>query len=202
MSSRSTGPSARRVTLQSIAERVGVSRMTVSNAFSRPDQLSAELRERILAAADELGYAGPDPAARTLARGTSGAVGIVFTDSLRYAFSDVVATTFMAGLAAQFEPAGLAMTVISLPRDGRQPPGGGVALDGAIVYSVDANSPAMPWLRRRGIPLVYVDQRPAAGTTTVNVDDRGGARAIAEHLLALGHRDIGIITEGLSAPYD
>ena len=38
-----------KVTLQSIADRVGVSRMTVSNAFSRPDQLSADLRERILA---------------------------------------------------------------------------------------------------------------------------------------------------------
>ena len=53
-----------RVTLQTIADRVGVSRMTVSNAFSRPDQLSADLRQRILSAADELGYAGPDPAAR------------------------------------------------------------------------------------------------------------------------------------------
>ena len=44
--------------------------MTVSNAFSRPDQLSAELRERVLATAGELGYVGPDPAARALARGT------------------------------------------------------------------------------------------------------------------------------------
>ena len=40
-----------RVTLQTIAERVGVSRMTVSNAFSRPDQLSVALREKILATA-------------------------------------------------------------------------------------------------------------------------------------------------------
>jgi hypothetical protein len=50
-----------RVTLQTVADRVGVSRMTVSNAFSRPDQLSAGLRERSLAAAGELGYAGPEP---------------------------------------------------------------------------------------------------------------------------------------------
>ena len=72
-----------KVTLQTIADRLGVSRMTVSNAFSRPDQLSAELRERILAAADELGYVGPDPAARALARGTTGAVGVLLTDSLQ-----------------------------------------------------------------------------------------------------------------------
>src|SRR3954447_17288779 len=57
-----------RVTLQSIADRVGVSRMTVSNAFSRPDQLSAALREKVLAAAAELGYVGPAPPPRALGR--------------------------------------------------------------------------------------------------------------------------------------
>ena len=50
-----------RVTLKTVAEHVGVSPMTVSNAFSRPDQLSAALREKILATAAELGYAGPGP---------------------------------------------------------------------------------------------------------------------------------------------
>ena len=90
-----------RVTLQTIADRVGVSRMTVSNAFSRPDQLSAALRDRILAAAGELGYVGPDPAARALARGTTGAVGIVLTDSLRYAFTDLVATQFLGAIAEE-----------------------------------------------------------------------------------------------------
>ena len=77
-----------KVTLQTIADRVGVSRMTVSNAFSRPDQLSAELRDKIMAAADELGYVGPDPAARVLATGSAGTVGVLLTDSLSYAFED------------------------------------------------------------------------------------------------------------------
>ena len=45
-------------TLAAVAARVGVSRTTVSNAYNRPDQLSAELRDRILAAAAELGYSG------------------------------------------------------------------------------------------------------------------------------------------------
>ena len=45
-----------RVTLQTVADKVGVSRMTVSNAFSLPDQLSETLRSTILAAAAELGY--------------------------------------------------------------------------------------------------------------------------------------------------
>jgi hypothetical protein len=88
-----------RVTLQTVADRVGVSRMTVSNAFSRPDQLSTALREKVLAAAAELGYVGPDPAARALARGTAGAIGILMTDSLAYAFSDEVATGFLGAVA-------------------------------------------------------------------------------------------------------
>ena len=50
-----------KVTLQSIADEVGVSRMTVSNAFSRPEKLSADLRERILAVADALWIEITDP---------------------------------------------------------------------------------------------------------------------------------------------
>ena len=84
-----------RVTLQTIADQVGVSRMTVSNAFSRPDQLSADLRERMLAVADELGYAGPDPAARALASGTTGAMGVLLSDALTWAFTDDVAMAFL-----------------------------------------------------------------------------------------------------------
>src|SRR4026209_353047 len=102
-----------RVTLQTIADRVGVSRMTVSNAFSRPDQLSADLRGRILTAAEELGYAGPDPSARALARGTAAAVGVLMTDSLRDAFADEVATTFLGAIAEELTPTGFALTLLS-----------------------------------------------------------------------------------------
>ena len=102
-----------KVTLQSIADRVGVSRMTVSNAFSRPDQLSSELRERILAAADKLGYVGPDPAARALARGRTGSIGLLLTDSLSEAFEDLVATEFLSSVADALTHEGLAVTLLT-----------------------------------------------------------------------------------------
>ena len=89
------------VTLQTVADRVGVSRMTVSNAFSKPDQLSAPLRKKILDAAKQLGYAGPDPAARALVRGTSGSVGVLMTDSLSYAFTDEVSTGFLSAISEE-----------------------------------------------------------------------------------------------------
>jgi DNA-binding LacI/PurR family transcriptional regulator len=187
-----TGSMAR-VTLQTIADRVGVSRMTVSNAFSRPDQLSAELRDRILEAATELGYAGPDPTARALARGTTGAVGVLLTDSLAYAFTDEVATGFLGAVVEELAPTGLAFTLLSSDAHGGVVPARDVAIDGALVYSCRPHSDARDWLVRRQLPLVFVDQDPVAGVPCVNVDDRGGARAAAQHLLDLGHRRIGIV---------
>jgi DNA-binding LacI/PurR family transcriptional regulator len=182
-----------RVTLQTIADRLGVSRMTVSNAFSRPDQLSEELRTRILATADELGYVGPDPTARALARGASGAVGVVLTDSLRVAFTDQVATAFLGAVADELAPTGFALTLLTSGGLGNAVPARDVALDGAIIYSCEADSPSRQWLMRRKLPLVFVDQDPVAGIPSVNVDDRGGARAAAQHLIDLGHRRVAIV---------
>jgi DNA-binding LacI/PurR family transcriptional regulator len=186
-----------RVTLQTIADRVGVSRMTVSNAFSRPDQLSSELRGRILSAAEELGYAGPDPSARALARGTTGSVGVLLTDSLGYAFSDEVATTFLGAIAEELSPTGLALTLLSASDQTNIVPARDVPMDGALVYSCNTESLAVDWLKKRKLPMVYVDQVPAPGIPSINIDDRSGARAAAQHLVDLGHRRVGIITANI-----
>ena len=189
-----------RVTLQTIADRVGVSRMTVSNAFSRPDQLSADLRGRILSAAEELGYAGPDPSARALARGTAGAVGVLLTDSLRDAFADEVATTFLGAIADELTPTGLALTLLSAAEQPGMIPARDVPMDGALVYSCNTHSSAVDWLKRRKLPLVFVDQAPSPGFPSVNIDDRAGARAAAQHLVDLGHQRIDIVVANLAGP--
>jgi len=183
-----------RVTLQTIADRVGVSRMTVSNAFSRPDQLSDALRERILETATALGYAGPDPAGRALARGTTGAVGVLLTASLRHAFDDEVATGFLASMATELGPTGLAITLLSTNAVDEVIQARDVAMDGAVVYSCNPDNGAVDWLRRRGLPLAFADQEPVADVSCVNVDDRGGARAAAQHLVALGHRRVAVLS--------
>jgi DNA-binding LacI/PurR family transcriptional regulator len=192
-----------RVTLKTVAERVGVSPMTVSNAFSRPDQLSAALRERILATAAELGYAGPDPAARTLARGATGTVGILFHGTPRYAFSDEFAARFLAEIAEALGHGGLALTLLPNAGTPEVLPVRDVAMDGAIIYSCSANEASFGWLRKRRLPLVLVDEPSnddLDGYSGVNVDDRAGARAAAAHLVALGHRRIGVFTVGPAVP--
>lgn len=191
-----------RVTLQTVADRVGVSRMTVSNAFSRPDQLSSTLRRRILDAAADLGYVGPDPAARALARGTTGAVGVLLTESLRYAFTDEVATSFLGTIAEALAPTGLALTLLTTStRQDDVVPARDVAMDGALVYSCETESTDLGWLIRRRLPLAFVDQPPAPGIPSVNVEDRLGARAAAQHLVDLGHERVGILTAAPDGPY-
>jgi DNA-binding LacI/PurR family transcriptional regulator len=182
------------VTLQTVADKVGVSRMTVSNAFSRPDQLSDELRKKILAAAEELGYWGPDPSGRALARGRSGAVGVMLTDSLQHAFTDQFATVLMAAIAGELAPTGLALTLLTAVNPGEALAARDVALDGAMVFSCSDSLVSVDWLRRRRLPMVFIDQEPQPDDTCVNIDEAGGARAAVEHLVGLGHTRIAILT--------
>jgi DNA-binding LacI/PurR family transcriptional regulator len=188
-----------RVTLKTVAERVGVSSMTVSNAFSRPDQLSAALREKILAAAAELGYAGPDPAARTLARGATGTVGILITDSLRHAFTDEFSAEFLSAIAEELARGGLALTLLPPDGIGDVVPTRDVAMDGAIVYSCRVGADGIEHLRRRRLPLVQVDQPEDPLMTSVKIEDRVGARQAAQHVVDLGHRRVALVGVGSEA---
>ncbi len=183
-----------RVTLQTIADAVGVSRMTVSNAFSRPDQLSTALRDTILAAAAELGYTGPDPAARALARGSVGAIGVVLTDSLEEAFLDPVASAFFGAVAATLAPTGVAVSLIPAAKTGGHVTARDLAIDGALVCACQPDAEAVTWLRRRGLPLVFVDNDAPPGYPSVTLDERAGGRSAAQHLIDLGHRDIAVLT--------
>src|ERR1700743_1411758 len=94
------------ITLQSLADQLGCSAKTVSNAFNRPDQLSAATRERVLALAAELGYPGPNPLAAGLRRGRVSAIGFVYANPLSYAFEDPVIIALLAGISAVAEGGG------------------------------------------------------------------------------------------------
>ena len=190
-----------RVTLQTIADAVGVSRMTVSNAFSRPDKLSQDLRDRILAVAKDLGYVGPDPAARALARGATGVVGVLFSTMLRNVFAEEVTTAFLGAVADGLVGSGLSLALLTTDDAGGWIPARDVPMDATLVFTSGFHAPTMGWLRKRGLPLVLVDQEPLPGVAAVNVDDHEGARLAAAHLVELGHRRIGIVTVGMAEPY-
>jgi DNA-binding LacI/PurR family transcriptional regulator len=198
--------SARRPTLRDVATRLGVSAKTVSNAYRRPDQLSAELRDRIMAAAAEVGYPGPNPLAAGLVSGRVGAVGVAYANRLSYAFDDPVARELLAGMAhiAESAQAGLLLLPGSADPQQRVAALNDAIIDGLIAYSLADDDPLLTATLTRRLPLVVIDQpRPAELANLdvyvpwIGVDDRAAARQIAEHLLQLGHRHLGVISFGL-----
>jgi DNA-binding LacI/PurR family transcriptional regulator len=76
-----------------------------------------------------------------------------------------------------------------------------VPTDGAVAYAADPESPALAWLERRKVPLVYVEMKAPINAAGVIIDDRGGAATAAEFVLGLGHRHIALFTFGLGDPW-
>jgi DNA-binding LacI/PurR family transcriptional regulator len=189
----------RRATLASLAAELKVSRTTISNAFNRPDQLSADLRERVLATAKRLGYAGPDPVARSLRTRKAGAVGLVMAEPLTYFFSDPAARDFVAGVAQSCEEVGQGLLLVAVGPTRSRPDGTsavlGAGVDGFVVYSVDDDDPYLQVVLQRRLPVVVVDQpKGLAGVSRVGIDDRAAMRTVADYVLGLGHREIGLLT--------
>jgi DNA-binding LacI/PurR family transcriptional regulator len=196
----SRGPAPRRrATLASLAAELKVSRTTISNAYNRPDQLSADLRERVLATAKQLGYAGPDPVARSLRTRRAGAVGLILTEPLNYSFRDPAALDFVAGLAESCEEVGQGLLLVAAGPNRSVSDGTAAVLaagvDGFVVYSASDDDPYLQVVTQRALPIVVVDQ-PAEvpGASRVGIDDRAAMRSVADHVIGLGHRDIGVLT--------
>lgn len=186
------------VTLKTVAQAVGVSPSTVSNAYNKPDQLSAALRERILATAHDLGYAGPDASARALRSGKAGAIGVLFTDKLAYAFSDPYAVGFLAGLAEVAEE--FSTSLLLMPLSSADLVGGSnavqqAAIDAAAIFCVPSGHPAVDILHARGIPAVSTDRGDHPDLSWVAIDEVEAAAKLGQHLARLGHRDVVVLVD-------
>lgn len=189
-----------RVTLRQVAEAAGVSAATVSNAYNpaRHDQLSLELRERIVEIGESLGFAGPDPAGRALRKGQAEAVGVLLSARLSYAFSDPFAIEFLAGLAEEVEFHDLSVVLVPLS-DGEDEPGDGLnavrraSIDALAVLTLPGDHPAAVLARARGIRLVLNNPTDDPDDTWVVVDDRRAGTLLGQHLSELGHRDVVVV---------
>ncbi len=191
----------RKATLASLAAELGVSRTTVSNAYNRPDQLSPQLRQRVLDTARRIGYPGPDPVARSLRTRQAGAVGLIFTETLSYAFRDPAAVGFLEGLALACEEAGTGLLLVPAAPGGSPDPGivHRAAVDGFVVYSMPDDDPYIAAVLQRPMPAVIVDEPVGVvGVDWVGLDDRAACAAIGRHLVELGHRRVGVIASRLS----
>jgi DNA-binding LacI/PurR family transcriptional regulator len=185
-----------RPTLAAVAARAGVSASTASLAFSGHGPVSDDTRAKVLAAAAELGYGGPDPLAQSLRRGRSGIIGALIPARIGVSFRDPVLIQTLDGLAEEISAIGAGLLLLP----DHDPGSGYVSVTDApvdAVVFVGCNADALgtlDLLRRRNIPIVQIEGSPDADVHTVSVDNRGGVRLLAEHMRGLGHRRVALVT--------
>ncbi|WP_197517556.1 LacI family DNA-binding transcriptional regulator [Microbacterium karelineae] len=195
-------PVGRPPTIIEVAARAGVSKSLASRALRGERGVADATRRRIHLAAAELGYR-INSAARSLARGRSGIVGVVLNDIGNPHFAGVVAgveaeacerglrTIIGHGAGSPTELTRQIETMLEL------------RVDGVIVVSSWAPVGSLA-LAARSAPVVVVARlaEPPAGVDMVASDDVAGARGAAEHLLALGRRRLAYVTRSTSATSD
>src|SRR5215212_6184271 len=183
------GGRRRRPTMTDVAHAAGVSAMTVSYVYSRPERVSEASAEKVRRAAQRLGYPGPHPGARSLRRGRTGSVGVVLGEPLTYAFEDPQAARFLAGVARVCATERIGLTLVPIT-------GGAddvdrvaeAAVDGFVVWTTADDDPVVDAVAATGLPAVIHAGPRRRGLAVVGIDDRAAARAIGAEAFAGARR--------------
>jgi DNA-binding LacI/PurR family transcriptional regulator len=189
-----------RPTSADVAARAGVSRTTVSFVLNyRTDvQISDETRQRVLRAASELGY-HPHAPARQLAGGRSHILGLVMRQTPEQIAGDAVLAETLRGVASAARAVGSRVMVEPLPPSGTYDRLlRAQHVDGLIVSGPRIDDPSLLGLVREGFPVVLQGSLPGLDVPSIDVDNVAGARGAVEHLVSLGHRRIGFVS---NAPF-
>jgi DNA-binding LacI/PurR family transcriptional regulator len=191
---------ARPIRLTDVAKEAGVSHGTASNVFSRPEIVRGEVRERVLAAANKLGYAGPDPRGRMLRAGKVNAIGVATAEPLAYFFDDPFARVVMSGIGEACDRTGAGISLVSAANNEQLAWNIRSALvDGFIVFCLENGSQLVDLTRERGLPFVALDFGFDDETiSALGVDDVEGGRRAARHLTELGHRRFAVLSLALA----
>ncbi|MBB4968859.1 DNA-binding LacI/PurR family transcriptional regulator [Saccharothrix violaceirubra] len=132
--------------------------------------------------------------ARSLRTRKAGAVGLLLTENLSYAFRDPAAIGFLEGLALACEDAGQGLLLV--PASPEREDVASVhraGVDGFVVYSVPDDDPHLAAVLERPVPTVVCDQPDLGNVDRVGIDDQAAMTELARHLISLGHRRIGVV---------
>lgn len=187
-------PASSRPNLAAVAKLAGVSASTASLAFSGAGPVSEATRARVLAAAEKLDYAGPDPRAQSLRRGRSGVVGVVMEDRLRDAFRDPMNVAMLDGIADELGCANLSMLLLTESSQGGTDLST-APMDGVVLIGCSTRlDPSVVVFRQRGIHVVAVEAQHMPDVLPIDLDNRDASARAARYLKQLGHRSVAMVT--------
>src|ERR671915_1474111 len=193
MGIRESGTSAarrrRRPTMTDVARAAGVSAMTVSYVYSRPERVAEAPAAKVRGAAGQLGYPGPHPGARLLRRGRAGSLGVVLGEPLTYAFEDPQAARFLAGVAGVCATERVGLTLV--PITGALSDVDRVAeaaVDGFVVWTTADDDPVVDAVAATGLPAVVHGGPRRDDLPFVAIDDQAAARVVAAETFAAARR--------------
>lgn len=196
MPSRRTGeqPGRRgKPTSSDVAAAAGVSRSAVSFAFNNPQRIATATRERILAAAQELGYT-PNTLARMLQSGATQSLGVLLPQRLARIMENPYYSRFLMGVGQVCDQEGYTLLLTPPLQDSVLKAIPYAAVDGFIVCGLETDRGEVAELVRRDIPFVLIDSDRYENAPSVDVDDHGGAREVTRYLLELGHRRLAVLS--------
>jgi len=181
------------VSIKEVATAAGVSVGTVSNVLNKPHLVAEGTRDRVNAAIADLGFVRNE-SARQLRSGASRAVGLVVIDAANPFFSDVA-----RGVEDTVHEAGGVVLLGNSAGDDERERRYLELFDeqrvrGVLIAPTADDLPPLESLRRRGIPVVFLDRYPEGGDfSSVSVDDVAGGTLAVAHLLERGHRRIAFV---------
>jgi DNA-binding LacI/PurR family transcriptional regulator len=190
---------AKRATAREVADRAGVSRTTVSFVLNNVAgmRISDETRQAVLQAALELDY-HPDATARRMVSGRTKMLGFVLNQNVDQALADQFLPQVLTGFSQAAAALGYKVLFEPIPPDVAD---GAYAqlvrerhVDGIVLSGPRQDDAARLGEQVQNAPVVLLGQLPNSRLPFVDVDNQGGAALATNHLLGLGHKRIGLIT--------
>lgn len=188
-------------TMKQVAERVGVSTSTVSHVINGTRAVSEEVRARVLATIDEMGYI-PNAMARSLKNDKSRTIGVSIPDNTNPSFAELLRgiedAAFEVGynimLCNGYEDAGRQASHLRSLIEKR--------IDGLILVAGAAGAALAPLLASQRVPIVLAEHEVAAvDTDFIGLDHEATGHAAARHLIGLGHRRIACVAGPRAEPH-
>lgn len=188
----------KRVTSRDVAQKAAVSRTTVSLVLNNVDgiQISPETRQRVIDAANELGYV-PDATGQALASRRTKAIGLVMTRSPHHIASDTFLPQIMGGMMEVIKDNKLRLLFEAVEAKHQDYAYLELArakhIDGMILLTPRLDDAGLKILEQVDVPTVLMGDMEGSNLYSVDVDNQLASQEAVQYLLDLGHTEIACI---------